>query len=146
VSYLDTMREFIGHVDKLCVLGLQAERGHALLQQAVLGFWETVQPPLRHTRRWPWRTRTQTPAWARLERCGPGGVGSHDVGEGAQVVLLPTANDLPFVLPPSQYIVYHLAFAPHALSLSRLGDLLEGCVGARRGRADADSDVSVDPA
>jgi len=34
------MKEFIGHVDRLAVVGLQLEAGHALLEHAALSFFE----------------------------------------------------------------------------------------------------------
>ena len=41
-----------------------------------------------------------------------------------QVVDLPVAYDLPFVVPPSQFIVYQLALSPHAFALTRICDVL----------------------
>lgn len=43
-------------------------------------------------------------------------------------VAMPTDYDLPFVVPPSQYIVYHLALSPHAFAVARVCAVLERCV------------------
>lgn len=43
-------------------------------------------------------------------------------------VAMPTDYDLPFVVPPSQYIIYHLALSPHAFAVARVCAVLERCV------------------